>query len=180
MLFRSGLPLARIVGTGSYVPEKVLTNADFERMVETTDEWIVSRTGIRERRVCSDTQASSDLAFEAAVKALDAAGVKPADLDLIVCATVTPDTPFPSTACRLQERLGARNAAALDIGAACSGFIYGLHIFRNLIATGAVRRVLVIGVECLSKITNYQDRTTCVLFGDGAGAVVLVDRKSVV
>jgi 3-oxoacyl-[acyl-carrier-protein] synthase III len=170
----AGLPLARIVGTGSYVPEKILTNADFERMVETSDEWIVSRTGIRERHMSSPQQATSDLALQASLRALDAAGLKPGDLDLVVCATVTPDTLFPSTACTLQDKLGARAAAAMDISAACSGFIYGIHMLRSLLATGAAKRVLLVGAETLTKITNYEDRGTCVLFGDGAGAVILV------
>jgi 3-oxoacyl-[acyl-carrier-protein] synthase III len=170
----AGLPLARIVGTGSYVPEKILTNADFERMVETSDEWIVSRTGIRERHMSSPEQATSDLALQASLRALDAAGLKPTDLDLVVCATVTPDTLFPSTACALQDKLGARAAAAMDISAACSGFIYGAHMLRGLLATGGARRVLLVGAETLTKITNYEDRGTCVLFGDGAGAAILV------
>jgi 3-oxoacyl-[acyl-carrier-protein] synthase III len=170
----AGLPLARIVGTGSYVPEKILTNADFERMVETSDEWITSRTGIKERHMSAPEQATSDLAVEAATRALDAAGVAAADVDLLVCATVTPDTMFPSAACAVQERLGARSAAALDISAGCSGFVYGVHLLRNLLATGAARRVLLVGAETLTKITNYEDRSTCVLFGDGAGAVVMV------
>ncbi|HVP38350.1 MAG TPA: beta-ketoacyl-ACP synthase III [Candidatus Saccharimonadales bacterium] len=170
----AGMPLARIVGTGSYVPEKILTNADLERLVDTSDEWITARTGIRERHVAAAEEATSDLAVEASRRALDAAGVKPAEVDLVVCATVTPDTLFPSTACIIQDRLGLRAAAAMDLSAACSGFIYGIHLLRGLIATGAARRVLLIGAECLSKITNYEDRSTCVLFGDGAGAAVLV------
>ena len=168
-----GLPRARILGTGSYVPEKVLTNADLERLVETSDEWITSRTGIKERRVSAPDQASSDLACEAARRALDSAGLKATDLDLIVCATVTPDMFFPSTGCRIQNKLGATNAAAMDLSAACSGFVYGLHLMRSMIAAGAARRILLVGVETLTKITDYTNRSTCVLFGDGAGAVIL-------
>ncbi|GAB2702070.1 beta-ketoacyl-ACP synthase III [Paenibacillus thermoaerophilus] len=162
-----------ILGTGHYVPERVLTNADLEKMVETNDEWIVTRTGIRERRIASAEQASSDLAYEAAVKALANAGLSAEDLDLIVVATITPDMAFPSTACVLQERLGAKKAAAFDLSAACSGFIYGLANAQNFIAMGLYKYALVVGAETLSKITDYTDRNTCILFGDGAGAVVL-------
>lgn len=162
-----------IIGTGAYLPEKVLTNHDLEKMVDTTDEWIVSRTGIRERRIASAEQASSDLALPAAERALKAAGIRGADLDLIIVATVTPDMAFPSTACLLQDRLQASKAAAFDLSAACSGFLYGLASAAQFIQTGIYRYVLVVGVECLSKITDWTDRNTCVLFGDGAGAVVL-------
>ncbi len=162
-----------ILGTGSHLPEKVLTNADLEKMVETSDEWIVTRTGIRERRIARPEEASSDLALEAARKALDAAGVTPEALDLIVVATVTPDMMFPSTACIVQEKLGATRAAAFDLSAACSGFLYGVAAAAQFIQTGMYRYALVIGVDCLSKITDWTDRATCVLFGDGAGAVVL-------
>ena len=168
-----GRTRARILGTGCYVPEKILTNADLERIVETTDEWITTRTGIKERHVAAPDQASSDLAYEAAVRALDAAGVKATELDLIVVATVTPDTFFPSTGCRIQDRLGAPQAAAFDLSAACSGFVFGLHLLRGMVESGAAKRVLLVGVETLTKITDYTDRGTCVLFGDGAGAVVL-------
>lgn len=162
-----------IVGVGSYVPEKVLTNADLEKMVDTSDEWIVSRTGIRERRIASPEQASSDLAFHAAEEALQSAGITADALDLIIVATITPDMFFPSTACILQDRLGASQAAAFDLSAACSGFLYGLASGAQFIASGLYRYVLVIGVDCLSKVTDWKDRNTCVLFGDGAGAVVL-------
>lgn len=162
-----------IVGVGSYVPEKVLTNADLEKMVDTSDEWIVSRTGIRERRIASPEQASSDLAFHAAEEALQSAGITADELDLIIVATITPDMFFPSTACILQDRLGASRAAAFDLSAACSGFLYGLASGSQFIASGLYRHVLVIGVDCLSKVTDWKDRNTCVLFGDGAGAVVL-------
>ncbi len=164
---------ARMTGIGHYLPERVLTNFDFEKMVDTTDEWIVTRSGIRERHIASEDQASSDLAYEASRRALEAAGVNPHDLDLIIVGTVTSDMPFPSTACILQDRLGAKKAAAFDVTAACSGFIYGLSIAHSLIAHGKNEKVLVVGVETLSRITDYEDRTTCVLFGDGAGAAVL-------
>jgi len=162
-----------ILSTGSYTPERVLTNADLEKMVETSDEWIVTRTGIRERRISSAEQASSDLALEAAKKALEKANVSPEELDMIIVATVTPDYTFPSTACILQDKLGAKKAAALDVSAACTGFLYGIATGTQFIATGMYRYVLVIGVETLSKITNYEDRNTCILFGDGAGAALL-------
>ncbi|MCE5168006.1 ketoacyl-ACP synthase III [Paenibacillus profundus] len=162
-----------IIGTGKYVPERVLTNSDMEKMVETSDEWIVSRTGIKERRIAAEHEATSDLAFHAAEQALKAAGITAEQLDLIVVTTVTPDTTFPSTACLVQERLGAKRAAAFDLSAACSGFVYGLANASNFIAMGIYKYALVIGAECLSRITDYTDRNTCILFGDGAGAAVL-------
>jgi len=162
-----------ILGTGKYVPERRLTNHDLEQMVETNDEWIVTRTGIRERRIAAPEQATSDLAYEASIHALTAAGITADELDLIIVATITPDMYFPSTACLLQEKLGAKKAAAFDLSAACSGFIYGLANASGLIATGMYRHVLVVGAECLSRITDYTDRNTSILFGDGAGAVVL-------
>lgn len=162
-----------ILGTGKYVPERRLTNQDLERMVETNDEWIVTRTGIRERRIADPVQATSDLAYEASVRALESAGLAPEDLDLIIVATITPDMFFPSTACLLQDRLGAKKAAAFDLSAACSGFVYGLATASSFIKTGMYRNVLVVGAETLSRITDYTDRNTCILFGDGAGAVVL-------
>lgn len=164
---------AGILGTGSYVPEKILTNFDLEKIVDTSDEWIVTRTGIRERRIASETQASSDLAYEAALKALEKAKISAKELDLIIVATVTPDHAFPSTASILQDRLGAEKAAAFDLSAACSGFLYGLATGSQFIQTGLYKYVLVIGVETLSKITDWTDRNTCVLFGDGAGAAIL-------
>jgi 3-oxoacyl-[acyl-carrier-protein] synthase-3 len=169
----TGLRSVGILGTGSYTPERVLSNFDLEKMVDTSDEWIVSRTGIRERRICAPDQASSDLAYEAAIKALKKAKVSPEQLDMIIVATVTPDMSFPSTACVLQDRLGAKKAAAMDLAAACTGFLYGITTASQFIANGLYKYVLVIGVETLSKITNYKDRNTCVLFGDGAGAAVL-------
>lgn len=162
-----------IVGTGMYVPEKVLTNAELETIVDTNDEWIVSRTGIRERHIAAPEQATSDLAYEAAIQALKSAGLAAEDLELIIVATVTPDTTFPSTACILQEKLGAKKAAAFDLSAACSGFVYSLATANGFIQTGMYNNALIIGADTLSRITDYTDRNTCVLFGDGAGAVVL-------
>jgi 3-oxoacyl-[acyl-carrier-protein] synthase-3 len=162
-----------IIGTGSYAPDKILTNQDLEKMVDTNDEWIVTRTGIRERRIADDAQATSDLALIAAEEAMKNAGITADELDLIIVATITPDMAFPSTACILQDKLGAKKAAAFDLSAACSGFIYGLANASNFIATGTYKYALVIGAECLSRITDYTDRNTCILFGDGAGAVVL-------
>src|SRR5690606_20741863 len=161
-----------IIGTGKYVPERVLTNQDLEKMVDTNDEWISTRTGIKERRLASEHEASSDLAFQAAQVALEQAGITAEQLDLILVASITPDMAFPSTACILQDRLGAKKAAAFDLSAACSGFIYGLANASNFIAMGTYKYALVVGAECLSKITDYTDRNTCILFGDGAGAVV--------
>ncbi|MBO7744190.1 ketoacyl-ACP synthase III [Paenibacillus sp. MWE-103] len=162
-----------VIGTGKYVPERILTNKDLEQMVETNDEWIVTRTGMRERRIAAPEQATSDLAYQASLEAIAAAGLTAEDIDLIIVATITPDMFFPSTACLVQDKLGARKAAAFDLSAACSGFIYGLATASNMIATGMYKHVLVVGAECLSRITDYTDRNTCILFGDGAGAVVL-------
>lgn len=162
-----------ILGIGKYVPERRLTNKDLEQMVDTNDEWIVTRTGIRERRIADPAQATSDLAYEASLAALRSAGLTAEQIDLIIVATITPDMFFPSTACLLQERLGAKQAAAFDLSAACSGFIYGLATATSFIKSGMYRRILVIGAETLSRITDYTDRNTCILFGDGAGAVVV-------
>ncbi|MNO43055.1 3-oxoacyl-[acyl-carrier-protein] synthase 3 [compost metagenome] len=162
-----------IIGTGKYVPEKILTNSDLEKIVETNDEWIVSRTGIRERHIAAPHEATSDLAYEAAIRALDSAGMKAEDLELIIIATVTPDSAFPSTACILQDKLGARGAAAFDLSAACSGFVYSLATATGFIQNGMYNNALIIGADTLSRITDYTDRNTCVLFGDGAGAVIL-------
>lgn len=164
---------ARIVGTGKAVPERILTNRDLEKMVDTSDEWITERSGIKERRIAPEGVAGTDYACEAVLNALEMAGLTPDDLDLIIVATVTPDAPLPSSACILQNKLGARNAGVMDLVAACSGFIYGLAMARSLIMVGQMRHVLVVGVEVLSRITNWRDRNTCVLFGDGAGAVVV-------
>lgn len=165
-----------IVGTGSATPDRVLTNADLERMVETSDEWIVTRTGIRERRIAAPDEATSDLAAAAARPALEAAGLAPADVELIVVATATPDMLFPSTACVVQSRLGARRAAAFDLLAACSGYLYALQVADGLLRSGVYRNALVIGAETLSKVLDFTDRNTCVIFGDAAGASVLVPR----
>jgi 3-oxoacyl-[acyl-carrier-protein] synthase-3 len=164
---------SRIIGTGRSVPENVLTNADFEKIVDTTDEWITTRTGIKERRIASKDQALSDFAIPAVENALEMAQVPGSDVDLIICATVTPDTSFPATATQVQHAIGAGTAAAFDISAACTGFIYGLGIADSMIKQGTARTAVVVGGEVLSKITNYQDRATAVLFGDGAGAVVM-------
>lgn len=164
---------AKIVSTGSYAPDKVLTNDDIEKMVDTSDEWITERTGIKQRRIATPKQACSDLAYEAGKTALKRAGVKAKELDLIVVATVTPDTQLPSAACVLQDMLGAKNAAAFDVNAACSGFVYALSVAEAFIKSGKCGKVLVIGSEVLSKLTDWEDRSTCVLFGDGAGAVLV-------
>ena len=164
---------SRIAGTGAAVPDRVLTNAELERIINTSDEWIVTRTGISERRIASDGEATSDLAEHAARRALEAASVDPMDVDLILVSTVTPDMFFPSTGCVLQERLGAAHAAAFDLSAACSGFIYGLSVADAYLRAGIMRNILVIGAETLSKLVDWNDRTTCVLFGDGAGAALV-------
>jgi 3-oxoacyl-[acyl-carrier-protein] synthase-3 len=162
-----------ITGIGSYVPERVLTNADLERMVETSDEWITERTGIKERRIAADDQAASDLALPAARAALEQAGIEAGDLDLVIVATSTPDMFFPTTATIVGNELGAGNAAAYDLLAACTGFIYGLSQAYGQISAGLSRRALVVGTEALSKIVDWSDRSTCILFGDGAGAAVV-------
>lgn len=162
-----------IVGTGSYVPEDRLTNADLEKIVETSDEWIVSRTGIKERHMAKKDQPVSDLCYEAAVRALEDAKVNAEDLDLVIVMTVTPDHYFPATACLVAERLGAKKAAAFDLEAGCSGFLYGVTVASQFIATGMYQNALVIGAETLTKFINWEDRSTCILFGDGAGAAVL-------
>ncbi len=164
---------ARFAGIGYYLPEAVLTNADFEKMVDTSDEWIVTRTGIRERHIAKAEEASSDLAINAARKAMADARIDAKDIDLIVVGTATSDYPFPSTATVVQNKIGAKSAAAFDVAGACSGFIYSVTIAQSMIVAGKARRALVIGVETLSRITDYTDRATCVLFGDGAGAVIM-------
>ena len=164
---------SRIAGTGGYLPAKVLANRDLESLVDTTDEWIFTRTGIRQRHVAADEEKTSDLALHASRKALDAAGIAPADLDLIIVATTTPDMVFPSTACILQTKLGAKNCPAFDVQAVCSGFIYGLATADQYMRSGQYRNALVVGAEIYSRILDWSDRSTCVLFGDGAGAVVL-------
>jgi len=164
---------SRIIGTGHYVPDRVLTNFDLEKMVETSDEWITTRTGIATRRIAAPGQACSDLALAAAERALEMAGVKAADLDGVLVGTISGDMQFPATAVLIQDRLGAVNAAAMDVSAACSGFIYGVNLAHGMIASGQMDRVLVVGAEVLSKFVDWTDRSTCVLFGDGAGAVVM-------
>ena len=164
---------ARIAGTGSYLPEKVLTNDDLAKIVDTSDEWIAARTGIRERHVVAEGETTSDLAYHASVRALEAAGVNAADLDLIVVGTTTPDLIFPSTACLLQHRLGADGCPAFDVNAACSGFVFALSVADKFIRAGAAKTALVVGAETLTRMLDWSDRGTCVLFGDGAGAVVL-------
>ena len=164
---------AGVLGVGKYVPEKIVTNHDLEKIVDTNDEWIRSRTGIEERRIAEDGMDTSDMAYEAAVEALKHADIKAEEIDMILVATVTPDQPFPSVSCMMQERLGAKKAAAMDISAACAGFMYGMVTAKQFIESGAYKHVLIVGVEKLSKITDWKDRNTAVLFGDGAGAVVM-------
>jgi 3-oxoacyl-[acyl-carrier-protein] synthase-3 len=164
---------SKITGTGSYVPTNILNNFDLEKKLETSDEWIIERTGIKERRIADDTQAASDLCLEASKRALDAAGVKPKELDMIIVATMSGDMPMPSTAAILQRKLGAGNIGAFDLNAACSGFVYGLSVADNFIKGGTCKKVLLVGGEVLSRQLDWKDRSTCVLFGDGAGAVVM-------
>lgn len=164
---------ARIVGTGSALPDKILTNADLERMVETNDDWITTRTGIKQRRIAAEGEFTSTFAVRAARRAMEMAGCRPEEIDLIILGTATPDFPFPSTACIVQHEIGAVNAAAFDVSAACSGFLYGLSIADKYIRSGCARKAMVIGSEVLSRIVDWNDRNTCILFGDGAGAVVL-------
>jgi len=164
---------AGILGTGSYLPEKIVTNKDMEKLVDTNDEWIVTRTGIRERHFAADDEFTSDMATKAAQKALENANLKPSDLDLIIVATITTDMPTPSTACFVQTKLGAPQAAAFDISAACSGFVYGLSVARAFIESGLYKNILLIGAEKLTTFIDWKDRGTCVLFGDGAGAAII-------
>ena len=162
-----------IAGTGSYLPEKVLTNADLEAMVDTSDEWITSRTGIKERRIAAEDEFTSHMAIKAARNALEQAELDPGELNLIIVATITPDTLTPATACYVQKSLGAFSAVAFDISAACSGFLYAMKLAKRLISDGAFENALIVGAEKLSAFVNWEDRSTCVLFGDGAGAAVL-------
>ena len=164
---------AAIIGTGSFVPEKVLTNFDLEKMVDTSDEWIFTRTGIRERRIAADNQCTSDLGAEACRRALADAGMRPDEVSLIIVATITPDYFFPSTACMIQQKIGATRTGGFDLSAACAGFVYGLILGARLIEADPSQTVLVVGAETLTKITDYKDRSSCILFGDGAGAAVL-------
>ncbi len=167
-----------ITGVGSYVPEKILTNAELEKMVETSDEWITSRTGIKERRIAAKDEFTSDMAAKAALRAMKMAGVTGEQIDLIIIATITPDMPFPATACLVQQKIGAKRAAAFDLEAACSGFIYALEVAQQFINSRTYDTVLVVGAEKLSSIVDWNDRNTCVLFGDGAGAAVLQNREN--
>ena len=167
---------ASILSTGAYLPSRVLTNAELEKMVDTSDEWIQSRTGIKERRIAAADETTSDMGAAAAKQALELGGINPKDVDLIIVATCTPDTVFPSTACHIQHKIGAARAAAFDMQAACSGFLYALVTASQFISSGVYKTILVIGAEKLSSIVNWEDRNTCVLFGDGAGAVVLQHR----
>ncbi|MBK1791874.1 beta-ketoacyl-ACP synthase III [Persicirhabdus sediminis] len=162
-----------IAGTGSYVPERVMTNADLEKIVDTSDEWIASRTGIKERRIAAEDEFTSHLAYKASLKALEQSGIAAQDIELIIVATITPDTPTPATACYVQEMLGAKGAVAFDISAACSGFLYAMKVAKRLISDGAYKNALIVGAEKLSSAVNWKDRNTCILFGDGAGAAVL-------
>jgi len=164
---------AGIIGIGRYLPEKIVTNKDLEKIMDTSDEWIRTMTGIEERRIAADDVDTSDMAFEAAQKAIQDAGITAEEIDLILVATVTPDTPFPSVACRIQERLGAKKAAAMDVSAACAGFMYGIVTAKQFIETEVYKYILVVGVEKLSKVTDWSDRNTAVLFGDGAGATII-------
>ncbi len=164
---------AGILGLGCYLPPKKLTNSDIEKIVDTTNEWIVTRTGIKERRIASKEVAASDLGVEASKAAIENAGLKPEDIDLIIAATITPDMAFPATACIIQDKIGAKNAAAFDINAACTGFVYGIVLAKQFINTGTYNNVLVVGTEKLTSIVDWTDRSTCVLFGDGAGACVV-------
>lgn len=167
------LRAAGLVGLGTYLPEEIITNADLEKIIDTSDEWIRTRTGISERRRISNAEASSDMGYKAAVKALENAGIKAEEVDLIIVPTATPDMLFPSTACIIQDKIGAVNAAAFDISVGCTGFIYALSLANQYVATGAYDTVLVVATEALTRFLNWEDRNTCVLFGDGAGAVVI-------
>jgi len=164
---------ARIIGTGSYAPERVVTNAELSKKVETSDEWIVERTGIRERRMAADGEVTSDMAMKASIRALEMAGVKAEELDMIVVGTISPDMPMPACAAFLQHKLGAKKAFCFDLSAACAGSLFGMAVASQFIATGQVKRALVVGVELLTRIIDWEDRNTCVLFGDAAGAMVL-------
>lgn len=173
MSHKTGAVYSRIIGTGGYLPAKVLTNHDLEKMVETSDQWIVERTGIRERHIAAEGETTASMGEQAARRAIEAAGITAKDIDLIIVATTTADQIFPSTACLIQERLGIHGCAAFDVQAVCTGFVYALGVADKFVRTGSARCALVIGSETLSRITDWTDRTTCVLFGDGAGAVIL-------
>jgi len=164
---------SRVAGTGSYLPEKILTNADLEKMVDTTDEWIVTRTGIRQRHIAADGEFTSDMALQASKRAIQSAGLQPQDIDLIIVATTTPDHTFPSTACILQDKLGIASCPVFDIQAVCSGFVYAMATADSFIKTGMAKCALVVGAEIMSRITDWTDRGNCILWGDGAGAIVM-------
>lgn len=164
---------SRIAGTGGYLPKRILTNAELETMVDTTDEWIVTRTGIRQRHIAADNEFTSDLAYQAALLAIESAGIRAQDIDMIIVATTTPDRVFPSTACLLQDKLGIANCPAFDIQAVCSGFIYALGMADSFIKSGGAKQILVVGAETMSRITDWTDRSNCILWGDGAGAVIV-------
>ncbi len=168
---------ARIAGTGSYLPERILTNSELEAMVDTTDEWIVTRTGIRERHIIADGETTSDMALHASRRAIQAAGIEAREIDMIIVATTTPDRTFPSTACLLQDKLGIASCPAFDLQAVCSGFVYALATADSFIKSGAVKHVLVVGADAMSRITDWSDRSNCILWGDGAGAVVVQASK---
>ena len=167
----------KISGTGSYLPDKILSNEDLEKIVDTSDEWITTRTGIKERRIAADTQSTSDLATEAAIAAMSDAKLTSDEIDLIIVATISPDAFFPSTACYVQKNIGAINALCFDVSAACSGFLYAMQIAENFISSGQRKNALIIGAEKLSSMVDWEDRNTCVLFGDGAGAAILTADK---
>jgi 3-oxoacyl-[acyl-carrier-protein] synthase-3 len=167
------LSSVRIISTGISIPKKVISNADLEKVVDTNDEWITARTGIKERRMADENHASSDLGIEAASKALEKASIDPKDIDVVILATITPDYIFPSTACLVQEKIGATNAYAFDLSAGCSGYLYAMQVAKGMIDGGSAETILIIGAETLTRVTDYQDRGTCILFGDGAGATVL-------
>ncbi|HHE38521.1 MAG TPA: ketoacyl-ACP synthase III [Candidatus Cloacimonetes bacterium] len=172
---------AKIAGTGMSVPKKIMTNFDFEKIVNTSDEWIRTRTGMSERHIASENEAASDLAYNAALKAIESANIKAREIDMIIVGTISGDHPFPSTACILQKRLGLKNFPAFDLSAGCPGWIYASNVAKQYIENGVYKNILVIGVEILTKITNYQDRNTCILFGDGAGATIFsrAERKDI-
>lgn len=169
---------AKIIATGSYAPEKRLTNLEIEKLIDTSDTWITQRTGIKERRIAALSQSASDLAYEASKKAIKRSNIKPSELDMIIVATVSGDMPMPATACILQKLLGAKKAVAFDINAACSGFIYGMSVADSFIKTNSYKKILIVGVEVLSKFLDWSDRTTCILFGDGAGAAIVVPSET--
>ena len=167
-----------IIGVGEYLPQKVLTNADLEKMVDTSDEWITTRTGIKERRLAASNEACSDMATKACLESLKDAHLLPEDVELVIVATITPDMQFPSTATILQNAIGAKKAVCFDISAACAGFVYALSVAQQFIVTGVFKNALIVGAEVLSSITDWDDRNTCILFGDGAGAAVMAQVES--